>query len=338
MEMLSVSRLGSMIRGYTLEKLLAQETLTATYLAHTEEIWLEQELNITLFSLPERLSIQERARFAERFSQTARALMKLRHPSLLPLYGYGDDAGIPYLLRPTMPPAITLTQQIQEHQQWAPSEAFKLLAPLCSALAYIHDQGFVYQFLSPSAIMLTRTGSIQIIELGMAQLLRSTGLEELEDAKKHPTDHLKDLSGSYLGQPEYLAPEIVRGEAATPRSDIYSLGIILFELLSGTLPFTGDNYLDTTRKHVRTQLPSIHTIAPDVPIALELVVNRALHRNPANRFPTIGAFLKALSQVIDERLHIPTSNTINDVIQQMYSLSFTANTEAPYITPTRQQG
>jgi serine/threonine protein kinase len=128
------------------------------------------------------------------------------------------------------------------------------------------------------------------------------GLEE-ESINLSSFEHLKNIAGSYLGAPEYLAPEVVRGAKPDPRSDVYSLGVILYEMLSGQPPFTGEGYLEIAQKRTYALLPALHSIAPDLPIALELVVNRALHRNLDYRFQTPNDLIVTFSHVLEERVH-----------------------------------
>ncbi|HTK06191.1 MAG TPA: serine/threonine-protein kinase [Ktedonobacteraceae bacterium] len=296
--------LGCMVRGYRLEKVLEKGKLTTLYRASTEELWLPPALNIMLLDIPTALSAAARVQLTERFMREARRLITLRHPSLLPFFGYGEEAGRLYLLFPPYTVNTTLARRLQRQRNWSPSEAFAVLAPLCSAFDYIHHQGLTYQFFSPANILLQENAASQITGLRIPQMLLMQGLDE-EMNSKATNRHLKNVAEDYVGVPSYLAPEVVRGEPVDTRSDIYSLGIILFELLSGQTPFTGATYIDIARKHIREPLPSLHAIAPNIPVALELVVNRALHRNPDHRFATVGGLIVALSHVIDERLHMP---------------------------------
>ncbi len=295
MEMSTDPHLGSMIRGYCLEEMLGRGKLTTLYRARTEELWLPQELVIMLLHLPDTLSAQAQTRFTERFSREARCLIKLRHPSLFSLFGYGKQVDSPYLILPDAP-GTTLVKRHKQRKRWSPSEAFAVLAPLCSAFDYIHSQGLCYQFLTPANILLQDNMPPQITGLGLAQILSMHGLDE---QSKEPCQHLKSITGDYMGVPEYLAPEVIKGEPADGRSDVYSLGIILFELLTGKPPFTEGTYLDIAQKHTREPLPSLHQIAPDLPFALELIINRALHRNPENRFASAGEFITAFSHMLE---------------------------------------
>jgi serine/threonine protein kinase len=331
------SNLGCMIRGYRLEKVLEKGKLTTLYHACTEELWLPPELNIMILDIPIEISASARAQLTERFMREARRLIKLRHPSLLPLYGYGEEAGRLYLLFPPYTVNTTLARQLQRQRSWSPSEAFAILVPLCSVFEYIHHQELAYQFFSPANVLLQEDAVVQISGLRLAQMLLLQGIEE-EINSKATNRHLKNIAGEYVGAPAYLAPEVVKGEPADMRSDIYSLGIILFELLSGRPPFTGATYIDIARKHIREPLPSLHTIAPGVPIAMELVVNRALHRNPDHRFTSVNGLIVALSHVIDERVHMPAFLSNGQAVGEkpVRPLSVPANEQRYTVSPLRQ--
>jgi serine/threonine-protein kinase len=296
-----------MIRGYCLEELLGYGKLTSLYRARTEELWQMPEVIMTLLHIPEAFSTQARKRFLERFLHEANKVVQLRHPSLFPLYGYGEEDGLPYLVMPDVT-GQTLAERLKKKKRWRPSEALALLEPIAAALSYIHNQGLVYQFFSPANVLFQKDAPPQITGLNLSQILCLAGLEE-EKINTSSFEHLKNLVGGYLGAPEYLAPEVVRGTEPDPRSDVYSLGIILFEMLSGQPPFTGKDYLEIAHKHIQTLLPSLNGIAPELPMALELVVNRALHRNLNYRFQTPSELIATFSHVLEERIyrvkHVP---------------------------------
>ena len=298
--------LGHMIRGYQLEKRSGAGKLTTLYQARTEELWLPPELTIMLLHLPAPLSGRARAQFADRFTREASRLIKLRHPSLQPLFGYGEDAGQFYLLFPPSSSSLTLDHYLHTHRYQSPSEAFAILAPLSSAFDYLHHQGLAYQYFTPSNVLLQEHRVPQITGAGLLQLLLLQGLDD-ELYSREPHRHLKNVAGDYISLSTYMAPEVIRGERPDTRSDIYSLGVLLFELLGGRPPFIGETYMDIAQKHLREPLPSLHALAPTIPVALELVINRALHRNPDHRFATAGELITAFSHVLNERLRSPAS-------------------------------
>lgn len=323
--------LGKVIRGYSLEELLGRGSLTAVYRARTEELWLVPELIITILLVPDTLSEQAHARFKARFMREARRLALLRHHYLFPLYGYGEQEGLFYLLTPPVQ-GEALTKSLRQKRAWGLSELLSLLIPLAAVLDFLHSQGLHYQFFNPANVLIQEDQTVLLSGLGLPQLLSMQGLEKERKGMK-AYDYLKSVSGTFLGLPEYLAPEVIKGAVADSRSDVYSLGILLFELLSGSPPFTGHHYLEIAQKHVREPLPSLHKIRPDLPVALELVLNRALHRNPDHRFQTLKEFITAYAQVAERRINAAESMNLTQAISSMKALP----TPEPEMTIQREE-
>ncbi len=310
--------IGKMIRGYCLEELLTYDDATATYRARTRELWQIPEVLITVLLLPEHFSPGSalRSRFRDRFLQEAQDIAELRHHYLLPLYGCGEQDGLLYLLGPRMP-GETLADQMRQKKRWSPEEALALLTPLAAVLDYIHEQGLAYQFLEPARIILQSSVTIQLEGLGRCSLLRKQGLTG-ESQPSSPYEHLKSITNAYLGAPQYIAPEVLKGAKADRRSDVYSLGVLLCELLSGQHVFAEQDYLTIVEQHIREPLPALRELAPDMPASLELVLNRALSRNPERRFQRPAALLNAYSQMLDLRLQQPAPVRLVQQIEQMF--------------------
>jgi serine/threonine protein kinase len=291
--------LGRTLREYRLEALLGRGLTTAVYRATSEDPQKAPGLIATFFLVPDLLSSEAQAHFQTRFEQEAEQAAALRFPSLLPLYGYGELDGYPYLLTPDVQ-GETLMARLKQSRRCPPSRVLFILLPIITALNYLSDQGLTFPFFNPSNVLILENGAIQLAGLSLTHLLRLKGLEaSIEKDGVSVSPHLKSIAGSYLGLPEYLAPEVVKDARIDTRASIYSLGAILFEMLSGRPPFTGEQYLEIAQKHLTEPLPSLHEVAPDVPVALELVVNRALHRNPNHRFQTLTDLLNAFIHVID---------------------------------------
>ncbi|HZU00915.1 MAG TPA: serine/threonine-protein kinase, partial [Ktedonobacteraceae bacterium] len=230
----------------------------------------------------------------------------------------GEQEGLFYLLTPPVQ-GEALTKNLRQNHAWNLSTLLSLLIPLATVLDFLHSQGLRYQFFNPANVLIQHDQTVLLSGLGLPQLLSLQGLEkERKDRKAY--EHLKSITGTFLGLPEYLAPEVVKGSVADNRSDIYSLGILLFELLTGSPPFTGKNYLEIAQKHVREPLPSLHKIRPDLPVALELVLNRALHRNPDHRFQSLKEFITAYAQVAERRINASESMSLTQAISSMKAL------------------
>lgn len=327
--------IGKMIRGYCLEELLACDDAAATYRARTQELWQVQELLITVLLLPEDYAPEQRNCFRERFLQESQRLATLRHHYLLPLFGSGEQDGLLYLIGPYLL-GETLADQLRQHKRWTPEEALGLLTPLASVLDYVHEQGLVYQYLEPANVILQDSVTIQLAGLGRKSLLRQKGLVP-ESQSPSAFDHLKSITGAYLGKPQYIAPEVLKGAEADRRSDVYSLGVLLCELLSGQPVLAEQDYYTLAEKHVREPLPPLRELAPDMPASLELVLNRALSRNPERRFQRPLALLNAYSQMLDLRLQTPAPVALVQQVKQMFSLSPAGQENNLYLPSPQQQ-
>jgi len=314
--------LGKVVHGYRLERLLGRGALTSVYRASGDEEGTVKTLIATILLVQQTLPAQSKERFRARFFQTAKQLEALHHPSICPFYGYGELEGYCYLLSPDSN-GQTLSMYMARKKSWTSQEILALLTPIAEGLAYLHSQGVVCQFFSPANVFLPESQedarfSIQLTSIGFLPMLCMKGLEEYPLA---PYENLKSVAGSYLGNPAYLAPEIVKGMEGDASTDVYSLGILLFTLLSGSPPFTGESYLEIAKKHIYEPPPSLQVHAPDLPVALELVINRALYQHPAFRFQNPNELVAAYIHVINERVNAAQDLNIAKNIQQTYKMA-----------------
>jgi serine/threonine protein kinase/Rieske Fe-S protein len=295
MQTLSIDQLaGQTLGNYRVERFLGQGRLNAVYLArHLAE---EQRLDaLTVYGVPERFSPEARLRFLLRFHKEATAVTSLDHPHILPVYDHGEVAGHPYLVTPYMMHG-SLVDLLKRHGQYDHGSILPILEQLASGLAYAHDKGFVHGTLRPSTVVLSPEHALRVAGFGLMHMLQLGGLESNEQRSNTPYAHLLSIAETFLITPEYVAPEVIQSQSIDVRSDIYALGCILFELLSGHPPFTGKEPLEIIHKHVKEAVPLLHMQNPDVPIALASVVNQALERNPARRFQHVLDVIEAFRQ------------------------------------------
>ena len=281
---------GHTVGGYRVERLLGQGRLTAVYLAqHPVQ---QSMVALTTFIVPERFSREAYNRFMVRFTREAQALASLNHRQLLPVYAYGEEYGYPYLVTPYMMHG-SLADQLKQRGRCTPAYVLEVVEQVALGLDYAHSKGIIHGTLKPSNILLNSEGRMLVAGFGLTHMLQLQGVEQ----SNHSYAHLLSIADTFLGPPEYMAPEIVQGRSIDIRSDIYALGCIVFELLHGEPPFTGTSALEIALQHVQQPVPSLHALHPELPIALELVVNHALSRDPAQRFQHASEFVETFAHV-----------------------------------------
>ena len=290
MQTLLVDRLvGQTLGNYRVERLMGQGRLSAVYFAQNTLTGLNGAL--TLFLVPEHFSQDAHARFIQRFRKEAAALTSLQHPHVLPVHEYGEHQGYPYLVTPYMTNG-SLADIIKRQGRCEYTDVLDILEQMVAALEYAHRKGVIHGTLKPSNIVLGDDQNMLVAGFGLMHMLQMRGVEQ--DNRSY--GHLLSIADTFLAAPEYIAPEIVQGQSIDKRSDIYALGIILFELLSGKPPFSGPKPLDVAKMHVDQSIPSLRTLYPDIPMAVVSVVNQALDRDPARRFQTASELAEAFAQ------------------------------------------
>ena len=220
--------------------------------------------------------------FVARFQREAQAIAKLNHPNILPVYDYGQKGDLIYIVM-RYAEGGTL-QDTLAHQLLDLDTIVEIIAQMGGALDYAHQQGIVHRDVKPSNVLMAD---------GNWALLGDFGLATMIGASTRITK-----TGAGMGTPDYIAPEQARGTGVDGRSDIYSLGIILFEMLTGRMPFEGDTSLVVLFKHLTDLPPPPREINPDIPEVVERVVLKALAKDPADRFQRAGQMVTALQKAV----------------------------------------
>nr|BBH95373.1 hypothetical protein KTA_35720 [Thermogemmatispora argillosa] len=284
---------GQMVGGYRVEQLLSKGRVSAVYLARHPVSGVP--VAVTAIIIPEDFSVRARNRFIRRFTQIATALLELDHPHILPIYDFGEQLGYPYLISPYVTDG-SVAHILKRDGRCAPSYALEVLQQVAAGLDYAHARGIVHRALKPANIVLQGDEHhVTVAGFGLVDLLQLRGVRRVE----HPYLHLLNLAGTFLGAPEYLAPEVVLGQQQVDaRADIYALGIILYEMLSGKPPFTGNDSLEIALQHVKQPVPALRNLCPSLPPEIDEVLSQALARDPARRFPSAGAFVAAYARAL----------------------------------------
>ena len=267
---------GQTLGPYHLESLLGRGRMAAVYRARD----VENNRWVALKVLP--LQLPQRPGFLERFRREAIALSGLQHPNILPVYGFGERGGVTYIAAKVIDGG-TLAERLG--RPLPPSLCVYYLTQIAAALDYAHGRGLVHMDVNPNNVLVDEDETCYLADFGIAALTAQTAETSGERAM--------------VGTPAYISPEQARGERATPASDIYSLGVVLYEMVTGRLPFEADTPLAVAIQHIAAPPPPASQYTPDIPKAAEAVIQRALAKQPAERFPRAGGLASAWREAID---------------------------------------
>lgn len=223
-------------------------------------------------------------KFVRRFQREALSASSLAHPNIVEMYDVGEDDGTYYIVMEYVE-GKTLKQLIKKRGTLTLSETIDIMSQLTDGMAHAHDSYIIHRDLKPQNIMIKDDGQIKITDFGIAMALNATQLTQ---------------TNSVMGSVHYLPPEQASGKGCTIKSDIYSMGIIFYELLSGSLPFRGENAVEIALKHMREPLPSLREDNPAIPQSIENIIKRATAKNPKNRYETARDMHEDLLTALDD--------------------------------------
>jgi serine/threonine protein kinase len=237
------------------------------------------------------------AQFQARFEREIRLLRRLQHPHIIPILDYGEAEGLAFIVMPFVASG-TLHERLQAGTL-DPIRGGRIVDQLASALSYAHENGVVHRDVKPSNVLLDEQGNAVLSDFGFAR----------------PQDTSQNLTGSALiGTPAYMSPEQCRGDPIDARSDQYSFAIMLYQITTGQLPFDGETPMAVAMKHVSVPLPRPRSVSPSLPEGVELVLIKALAKDPALRFASIKdlnqAFQSELKAALDPKLRSAGARTI----------------------------
>jgi len=218
------------------------------------------------------------AGFTARFRQEARAAGSLSHPNIVPVYDYGSDADGTQFIVMQLVDGQDLATLLRERGTLSVEDAVRVALAVSAALETAHRRGLVHRDVKPGNILITDDGDVKVTDFGIARAVSETSMT---------------VTGTTLGSVHYFSPEQARGDEVTGRSDVYALGIVLYEMLTGRRPFEADSAAGVALKRLNEDPPPPSSIRP-VPAGLEAIIMRALERDPARRFPDAGSFAEAL--------------------------------------------
>ncbi|CAB4337924.1 unannotated protein [freshwater metagenome] len=276
---------------YRVEELIAQGGMATVYRATDTK--LTRSVAIKVLSS----KLVSDPGFVERFTHEARAAASLTHPNVVAVHDQGVAQGYPYLVMEFVP-GRTIREALSKSGPFTPAHALEIMKAVLAGLASAHAAGFVHRDIKPENVLITHTGLVKVTDFGLARVIDDSPVG--------------DATGQVLlGTMAYLSPEQVHQTAIDGRSDVYSAGILLFEMLTGRVPYTGNSPLDVAYQHVNQDVPAPSTYQPDVPPAVDHLVLAATRRNPNDRIQSAQAFLDGVGRAT---VAVPAVESITDAL------------------------
>lgn len=263
---------------YEIEKLIGEGGMANVYLA--QDTILDRKVAVKVL----RGDLAGDEKFVRRFQREALAASSLSHPNIVEIYDVGEDEGNFYIVMEYIE-GKTLKQLIKKRGVLSLPETMDIMLQLLDALAQAHDSYIIHRDIKPQNIMIKESGLVKITDFGIAMALNSVELTQ---------------TNSVMGSVHYLPPEQASGKGSTIRSDIYSLGILMFEMLSGKMPFKGDSAVEIALKHMKEPLPSVRELNPVVPQSVENIIIKAAAKNPKNRYKDVREMAEDIKTCLDE--------------------------------------
>lgn len=276
---------GKQFGPYQIVAPLGEGGMAAVYKAYQPSM----ERYVAIKVLPRQMA--ESAEFIARFKREAHMLAQLQHPHILPVFDYGQADGYTYIVMPFIQSG-TLADVMRTRQMSLP-EIGRIITQVGDALGYAHARGMIHRDVKPSNVLIDERGNCLLTDFGLARMT---------DASAKLTS-----SGAVMGTPAYMSPEQGAGHALDGRSDIYSLGIIFYEMVTGQVPYQAETPIAIVFKHIQDPLPPVRKFVPDLPEEIELVLLKSLAKSPADRYQTAEDFVHAVELAIPAK---PSSKSI----------------------------
>src|SRR5258706_6434630 len=299
-------RPGQTLGAYRIISQVGQGGMATVYKAYQPSM----DRNVAIKVLPRQLA--ESPEFVTSFQPEARVRARLEHPHILPVFDYGESHGFTYFIMRYLE-AGTLKSKMEAGRPLSLNEIDRLFTQLAEALGYAHSHGVIHRDLKPANALVDEQGNLFLTDFGIAKLWESAS------PRLTQTDAI-------MGTPAYISPEQARAQTVDQRSDIYSLGVILYEMVTGRVPFTADTPLAVILMHVSDPLPLPSILKPDIPEPIERVILKALAKEPNDRYANATELLAAWKRALED------ANTVRRAPEKILppvSLASSARTSAP---------
>jgi formylglycine-generating enzyme required for sulfatase activity/tetratricopeptide (TPR) repeat protein len=284
--------IGTRLNQYELSEIIRRGGMSTVYKAYQD--------SLDRFVAVKVLFINRDPQFAARFKREARAIAALQHHNILPVYDYGEQEGMLFLVLQYIEGGTTLGDMLGKPM--APSTALRLTSHVLDALDYAHKRGVIHRDIKPANVLMPSPNWPMLADFGIAKLMN--------DNQQRLT-----LANQIIGTAAYMAPEQATGRQIDARTDLYAAGIVLYELVTGRVPFDSDTPMAVLTKHVYEVPPSARTLNPDLPVAVEQVLQKALQKDPSARYQTAAEMAAELGQIAIDLDHDKNRSQITGLYQ-----------------------
>jgi serine/threonine protein kinase len=308
--------IGTVLGTCTLQKLIGQGGMGAVYLAQQSRPRRQVAVKVLLPMTP--LSPNQLAAFLERFRRETDAAASLEHPNIMPVHEYGEREGLAYLVMPYISGG-TLRDQLERENQLPFDKIVNYLDQMAAAIDIAHEKGVIHRDIKPANILLTPEGRLLLTDFGLVKIIAEGQIPQLRLTGP----------GAPVGTPDYMAPEQVIGEDVDPRADLYSLGVILYQMVTGTTPFQGDSPMQIAAQHLQLPPPSPKALRPDLPNAAEQVILRAMAKRPDDRYSRAQDLANAFRMALVAAGILPDISSLTSSMARIPASTTTGRMFAP---------
>lgn len=305
---------------YLMDEMLGQGGMSAVYKATDPN--LKRVVAVKMIHT----HLSDNPDFVKRFEEEAAAVAQLRHPGIIQVYDFNQDDDVYYMVLEFVPGETIQDhlKRLNENNRRLPvNKVMEYMANICDAVDYAHQRGMIHRDIKPANIMLNTQGQVILMDFGIAKIV---------GGQRHTA------TGAVVGTAMYMSPEQIRGEQPDRRSDIYSLGVTLFEMVSGQPPFQADSAMTLMMMHVNDPVPDPRKLNPEVPDELIAIINKALAKNPNDRYQTAAEMASALRSALGRigsgtSVEMPAAGaTMLEELPSMVMNDATAFEEVPPVT------
>lgn len=333
---MAIDRYNNLLLGRTvgtceLQSLLGRGGMGAVYLAQQSRPHRSVAVKTLMPTTFQDASIRDA--FLARFRREADAIAALDHVNIMPIYEYGEQEDVAYLVMPYVIGG-TLRQMLEKRRILPLNETLSIIEQIAAGLDYAHARGIIHRDLKPANILFHADGRVVLADFGLVKMLNETA-----EASSEATATLTGVGG-VIGTPEYFSPEQATGNAIDGRTDVYSLGVVLYQMLGGRVPFTGSTPVAVAVKHTVELPPSLSQLNPAISPTIEAVVMKALAKKPEQRYVSAGELAQALRAAIAEAAaptHLLLKNHDQMNIVRLASISSLNNDTIAEMPPIAMQ-